>query len=220
MGVFLLPKVAGMPNTLKAISKTEDELRVGNYIALFGGKDLEGEHFTAQTDFESSYTKTGVLYVDWEHGIGRQIDGKASPGPDDVLGYVDWRTRKTDDLGVWVERVLDRRNQYMKYIEPLIEAGMIANSSEAVKAGVVTTENGEIKRWPLYKDALTVMPMEPRMMTENVISAVKGLAKDYPHLEALLPEEPEGSTHDVTEGKEGGEYQDIQLRAQAILALD
>jgi hypothetical protein len=218
--LFLLPKAARMPNVLKAVSKTEEELRVGNYIALFGGKDLEGEHFTARTDFESSYTKTGVLYVDWEHGLGQKIDGKASPGPDDVLGYVDWNSRKTDEMGVWVERVLDRRNQYMKYIEPLIEAGMIANSSEAVKAGVVTTKSGEIEKWPLYKDALTVMPMEPRMMTENVISAVKGLAKDYPHLEALLLEEPDGSTQGATAGNEGGEYRNIQLKARAMLALD
>jgi hypothetical protein len=83
-----------MPNELKAISKTDTELRVGNYIALFGGKDLEGEHFTPETDFTSSYTKTGVLYVDWEHGLGKKIDGKSAPGPDDVLGYVDWKTAK------------------------------------------------------------------------------------------------------------------------------
>jgi hypothetical protein len=58
------------------------------------------------------------------------------------------------------------------------------------------------------------------MMTDNVISAVKGLARTYPNLESLLPEEPEGSTHDETVGDEGGEYQHIQLRARAILALD
>ena len=209
-----------MPNNLKAISKTDDELRVGNYIALFGGKDLEGEHFTSNTDFDSSYTKTGVLYIDWEHGMGQELDGKVAPGPDDVLGYVDWKTAKPDDMGMWVERVLDRRNQYVKYLEVLIDAGVIANSSQAVVNDVVTTKSGEIQRWPLKKDALTVMPMEPRMMTENVISAVKGLAKTYPNLEALLPEEPEGSTHNATVGDEGGEYQNIQLRARAILALD
>jgi hypothetical protein len=211
-----------MPNTLKAISKTDEELRVGNYIALFGGEDLEGEHFTSETDFESSYTKTGVLYVDWEHGLGREVDGKTAPGPDDVLGYVDWKSRKTDGLGVWVERILDRRNQYMKYLETLIEAGLIANSTEAIESSVVTTKSGEIQKWPLRKDTLTVMPMEPRMMTENVISAVKGLAKAYPHLEALLLEEPgDGSSADaMADSESGGEYQDIQLRARAILALD
>jgi len=108
----------------------------------------------------------------------------------------------------------------VKYLEILIDAGMIANSSQAVVNDIVRTKSGEIQKWPLYKDALTVMPMEPRMMTDNVISAVKGLARTYPNLEALLLEEPEGSTHGATVGDEGGEYQDIQLRAQAMLALD
>ena len=210
-----------MTNTLKAISKTDDELRVGNYIALFGGKDLDGEHFTSDTDFESSYTKTGVLYVDWEHGIGKEVDGKEAPGPDDVLGYVDWKSHKIDEMGIWVERILDRRNLYMKYLETLIEADMIGNSTEAVEDSVITTKSGEIQKWPLRKDTLTVMPMEPRMMTENVISAVKGLAKSYPNLEALLLEESQDSTRNATEdGESGGKYQHIQLRARALLALD
>ena len=212
-------------NALKAISKTDEELRVGNYIALFGGKDLEGEHFTPETDFESSYTKTGVLYVDWEHGFGKTVDGKTSPGPDDILGYVDWKTTKVDDMGVWVERVLNRRNQYIQYIETLIEEGLIANSTEAVEAGVEKTKSGEIQKWPLRRDTLTVMPMEPRMMSENVISAVKGLAKANPKLEALLPQEVgETSSADAKPGEsDSGEikkFQRIQLRAHAKLALD
>jgi hypothetical protein len=213
MGVY-------MSNNLKAISKTDEELRVGNYIALFGGKDLEGEHFTPQTDFESSYTKTGVLYIDWEHRMGKELDGESAPDPDDVLGYVDWKTAKPDEMGMWVERVLDRRNQYVKYLEVLIDAKMIGNSSEAYTPDVVTTKSGEIEKWPLMRDTLTVMPMEPRMMTDNVIGAVKGLAKTYPILEALLPEKSEDLTHNATEDNEGGEYQHIQLRARAILALD
>ena len=209
-----------MANNLKAISKTDDELRVGNYIALFGGKDLEGEHFTKSTNFESAYTKTGRLYVDWEHGMGKDIDGKTAPGPDDVLGYVDWKTAKPDEMGMWVERILDRRNQYVKYLEVLIDAGLIGNSSATTNGGAEVSKSGEITRWPLERDTLTVMPMEPRMMTENVISAVKGLAKDNPNLETLLLEKPEGLTQGVTEDNEGGEYQHIQLRARAILALD
>ena len=57
-------------------------------------------------------------------------------------------------------------------------------------------------------------------MTANVIGAVKGLAKAYPHLEALLLEGSKDLTRNVTADDEGGEYQDIQLRARAMLALD
>ena len=205
--------------TLKTISKTQDELRVGNYIALFGGKDIEGEHFTKSTDFTSLYTKSGVLFVDWEHGMGQALDGNTSPGPNEILGYVDWKTAKPDEMGLWVERVLDRRNAYMQYIEVLIDAGMIANSTEALIDGIEKTKSGEIEKWPLRRDTLTVSPMEPRMMTANVIGAVKGLAKAYPHLEALLLEGSKDPTHNATVGNEGGEYQDIQLRARAMLAL-
>jgi len=173
-----------MTNELKAISKTDDELRVANYIVLFGGRDLEGianenkntdgttgEYFTKATALDSAYTETGRLLVDWEHG--HAPDGE--PQRDDVLGYVDWSTKTIDDKGVWVERVLNRRNAYMRYLEQLVEAGMVGNSSEAVPGKAAKGEDGEIKVWPLKRDTLTVTPMEPRMMKENVLQAYKAL---------------------------------------------
>ena len=101
-----------MDNHLKTISKTADELRVGNYIVLYGGKDLEDEHFTKATKFDSMFTKTGVLYVDWEHRSGELKD--------EVLGLVDWKSARSDEHGLFVERVLDRRNQYVQWLEELI----------------------------------------------------------------------------------------------------
>lgn len=166
-------------NALKTISKTDDELRVANYIALYGGRDLEGEYFTTETEFDSSYTKTGRLYVDWEHGFGPALDDEG-PDKDEVLGYVDWQTMKSDGRGLWVERVLDRRNNYMQYLETLIDNGLIGNSSEAVVGKVKKTEDGQITRWPLRRDTLTVQPMEPRMLTENVIGALKALNLEAP----------------------------------------
>ena len=86
-----------MDNALKAISRTDDTLTVGNYIVLFGGRDLEGivpgtskvfwtnpdgsrgEYFTPETDVSSPYTKAGTFMVDWQHGEGREILG-VGPG--------------------------------------------------------------------------------------------------------------------------------------------
>ena len=110
-------------NALKSLVKTDDHLTVGNYIVMFGDektKDLDKEWFTKNTKLESAYTRTGVLHVDWEHGHGKAMDG-VGPAYDDILGTVDWSTMKVDDQGVWVERVLERRSQYMSLIEPLIE---------------------------------------------------------------------------------------------------
>jgi len=171
-------------NALKAVSETPEELRVENYIVLFGGRDLtgefqknrdgsKGEYFTPDTELTSEYTKSGVLHVDWEHG---QDPDSVGAGRDVVLGYVDWKTARTDERGVFVQRVLNRRNKYLKYIEPLIHEGLVGNSSEAIPDGVLKADNGQIKKWPLRRDTLTVTPMEPRMISDNALAALKALS--------------------------------------------
>jgi len=172
-------------NSLKAISKTDDELRVANYIALFGGRDATGvvhganadgslgEYFTAETEFDSDYTKTGVLYVDFEHGEDPDDMGLNS---DVVLGVVDWKTAKKDDRGLFVERVLNRRQKYIEWIEPLIEEGLVGNSSQSIEGQATKNSHGAIIKWPLKRDTLTVNPMEPRMLSENAFQAIKNLS--------------------------------------------
>jgi len=185
-------------NALKAISKTEKVLRVANYIVLFGDedhRDLEGiasprknadgsagEFFTADTQFESDYTATGTLYMDWEHGL--KLD-KVGPGRDDILGYVDWKSARVDDTGVWAERVLNRSRKYMSFVEKLIDAGILSTSSEAMMDGAKKTTNGEWLVWPLRRDTLTVTPMEPRMMDDNTLVALKALSAEFPYVESL-----------------------------------
>lgn len=171
-----------MRNELKAVSKTEETLRVSNYILLFGGRDLTGEYFTKNTEIESAYTKSGVLHVDFEHGLDPDKVGMSA---DDVLGYVDWSTAKVDDTGIFVERVLNRSARYMSRLETLIEAGLVGNSSEAVKGKTERTADGEIKRWPLIRDTLTFTPAEPRMVTGNALKAAKELYKAYPNSKSL-----------------------------------
>lgn len=171
-----------MDNHLKTLSKTDTELVIGNYIVLFGGKDLAGEYFTKSTRFESGYTDSGLLYVDFEHGL--DPDGM---GLDDshVLGFVDWKSAKTDDRGVFVERILNRRAKYVDYLVQMIEAGIVGNSSESIRGKAKRTRDGEITHWPLKRDTLTVTPMEPRMVTENVIAAAKSLAAAFPGSRSL-----------------------------------
>lgn len=195
-------------NAIKTISKTDEEMRVGNYIVMFGGivktangqSDLTGERFVSAPleSFESDYTKTGFLHVDWEHGLDPDNVGNHK---DVVLGYVDWKTAKIDDKGIFVERVLNRRNQYMQYLESLIDAGLIGNSSEA--AEYKKSKEGDILEWRLKRDSLTVMPAEPRMMTQNVITAMKSLGLEVPPSEGVttLDDEAEGG-QDKTEAQE------------------
>ncbi|WP_298929224.1 hypothetical protein [uncultured Ramlibacter sp.] len=171
-----------MDNHLKTLSKTENDLVVGNYIVLFGGKDLAGEFFTKSTRLESGYTDSGLLYVDFEHGLDPD-----NMGIDDshVLGVVDWKSAKADDKGVFVERVLNRRAKYVDLLVEMIEAGLVGNSSEAVRGKTMRKRDGEITLWPLKRDTLTLTPMEPRMLTENVMSAAKSLFEVFPRSRSL-----------------------------------
>lgn len=180
-----------MPNALKTISKNGDELRVGNYIILFNSRDLEfalkgtnpdgtlGEYFRPDVEVESEATKTGSLPIDFEHGEDTQVRG-------DVLGYVDWKTARRDERGWFVERVLNRRAKYIQFLEELIEAGLIGNSSEADPQGVKRLDDGAITRWPLIRDTLTVRPAEPQMLQGNALRALKALSNEFPAAKRLL----------------------------------
>ena len=169
-------------NTLKSISSTPDELRVGNHIVLFGGKDLHGEYFTKNTAFESAYTRSGVLHVDFEHGY--DMDGSGNDHHN-ILGVVDWKSAKVTDSGLFVERVLNRRAEYVQYLEELIAEGLIGTSSEAIAGTTKRTGSGEITEWPLMRDSLTVTPAEPRMINGNSLNAIKSLKSFFPSSKTL-----------------------------------
>ncbi len=176
-------------NTLKTISQSDEQWVVGNYIVLFGGRDASafgyvgntkpihknadgtlGEYFTPQTDLESEYTKAlQRLPVDWEHGIMELSD-------DEILGYVDWSTKTIDDKGVFVQRILNRRNQYVKWIEELNGLGYeFGTSSQAVDGKSERADDGALVKWPLKRDTLTYQPAEPRMLSSNALTALKAL---------------------------------------------
>ena len=171
-----------MSNHLKTISTSGNDLVVGNYMVLFGGRDLVGEYFTKNTRFDSNFTDLGLLYVDFEHG--RDVDSTGNE-ESNVLGVVDWKSARADDKGFFVHRVLNRRAQYVEFLSELIEAGIVGNSSESVRGKAVRTKEGEITAWPLKRDTLTVTPMEPRMVTSNVLAAAKSLAEAFPHSKSL-----------------------------------
>lgn len=224
-------------NALKAISIDGDTMRVGNYMALWNCRDMEGyasarinkdgsigEYFAPETTFESDYTKTGRLYVDFDHGTGATGDGDdlPAPGRDDVLGYVDWKSAKRDKRGLWVERVLYLRNKYMEFVKPLIEAELIGSSSEAVESKVQKGADGRLINWPLRRDSLTVIPMEWRMMTENpvIAKAFVGLMKS---ISLELPELPEPTQEPQDDGKgDGGpsrlDVERARAKAEATLS--
>lgn len=171
-----------MENNLKAVSITDTEFRVANYMILFGGRDVTGEYFTAETEIDSPYTKSGMIHVDFEHGLDPDKMGMDS---NEVLGYIDWKTAKIDDTGVFVERVLNRQARYMDRIETLIKSGLLGTSSEAIQGKTERQADGRITKWPLMRDSLTFTPAEPRMISTNALRAAKSLRIDMPDSKSL-----------------------------------
>lgn len=199
-------------NALKTVGKTDDELRVANYMVLFGGRDLEGiasprknpdgsrgEFFTKSTKFDSPYTDLGFLYVDWEHGMAPDDE----PDADEPLGYVDWKSAKIDDKGLFVERVLNRRNRYIQFIEDLFDEGIFGASSEAIGSGVQKGPDGEIKAWPLRRDTLTTQPMDPRQLSQNTITRIKTLSQRIPALKSIVNQATPDATPEASAAETG-----------------
>ncbi len=176
-------------------------------MILWGGRDLEGvsnvdplhrggtfkvnadgsigNYFTPETKFASDFTATGQLLIDWEHGRDPdQADpdpAARAPGAYDVFGYVDMKSARMDDKGLLTRRVLNRHNQYVQWLMELESLGILSNSTEAVPGKVERKANGEITVWPLYRDTITVSPMEPRMeFTANQLRAIKALKLTIP----------------------------------------
>jgi hypothetical protein len=229
-----LPQRIPAGNALKTVGKTTTELRVANYMCLFGGRDLEGlasprrnadgsrgEYFTKATKFSSPYTEVGVLYEDWEHGIAPADE----PGADEPLGIVDWKTAKITDKGLFVERVLNRRNQYVQFLEELIDQGLIGTSSQAIPTGVQKAADGHITAWPLMRDTLTVAPMEPRNLTDNQLQAIKRAGERLPALKSIFaawqtaPEANAGGESGQTPGVAAMEAQRLSLELD-LLEID
>lgn len=199
---------------LKVVDTTATELICEGPLVLFGGRDLSGERFTKSTRFDSPYTRLGMLHIDWEHGeepdrdhTGRKI---RQPGRDDILGYVDWKSARVDDeIGVLARHVLDRREWYVReFVEPLVRAELVGTSSEAAPKGIRKSLDGTIQAWPLKRQSLTVMPMEPRMMLEHQLRVVKSLAKYSPALKALLRK---GGQETAADGRDARRALEIEL---------
>lgn len=191
----------------------EEQLVLEGYLALFGGKDLTGETFTPDTRFDSSYTRSNHVLVDWEHGM--EPDGvKNQPGRDDILGTVDYLTARKDDIGLLARHVLDRREMYVKeFIEPLARAGLLGSSSEATPKAIIR-KDGIIEQWPLKRQSFTVNPAEPRLLTEKQMQVMKSLGFKSPSKDAKdgVDSDSEPTNGDIKMSEENENKPDVDAQ--------
>ncbi len=204
-------------NELKSIATTDDFWAVGNHIILWGDPehtDLEGhmstrtnpdgtmgEYFTKGVQWQSEFTERGYIDVDCEHG--RDPDPNA-PKRNDILGQVDMKSARETDLGLWAIRLLDRQNEYVQALRVLSDNGLIrlGSSTEPVQGKTVKTDDGGIQVWPLFRDSITVTPMEHRMIVTNNLTEIKSsiqtLGEILPDLTELEIEEEAEYVEDET----------------------
>ena len=130
--------------------KSLDNGKVGGYLVMFGGEDLQGDFFTKSTDFGTA-TKTDVWFnhrqpLETKGGDLLTIKQKIGDGEITI-----------DDTGVFLEAVLYNREQYDQMLDSL------GWSSGTAAHLVERKSSGEITHWPLGLDAsLTPIPAEPR----------------------------------------------------------
>ena len=154
---------------------------VKGYLVRFGDTktaDLEGDYFTASTDYGFPVAKGQrvPLNVYYHHGMDSQV-GKKSIG----TGYV-----KMDDTGLWYEAQLDMADEYGSMIAKLCKQGKMGFSSGAAGHLVERKSMGgaaEITRWPIAEASITPTPAEYR-------NSVKTL-KEYYGMEPMMDMEEE-----------------------------
>jgi hypothetical protein len=114
----------------------------------FNGQDIEGEHFSKDTNFAFDwFAERPLLY---QHGLDKGTGMS-------VVGRV--KSWAITDLGVWTKAQLDAQNEYFEAIRQLIQEGKLFFSSGAMRHLVeVNRKSGEIKRWPWVELSLTPTP--------------------------------------------------------------
>ena len=152
---------------------------VKGYLVRFGDTktaDLEGDYFTASTDYGFPVAKGQrvPLNVYYHHGMDAAV-GKKSIG----TGFI-----KMDDTGLWYEAQLDMADEYGSMIAKLCKQGKMGFSSGAAGHLVERKSMGgaaEITRWPIAEASITPTPAEYR-------NSVKTL-KEYYGMEPMMEEE-------------------------------
>lgn len=158
--------------------------KVGGYLVYFtdaNRPDLQGDYFTAQTDF-GGYPVKGALAL-YHHGLDPEL-GASKIG--ELVAI------KQDGIGLWVEAQLDLANQYAAAIEKMVQRGVLSWSSGALPQSVQVDTDGHIRRWYIVEGSLTPTPAEPfGTRIRNIKSVTDGTPR---FMDLLASEEVTGET--------------------------
>lgn len=169
----------------------------GNEIAGFlvqppepGVNDLQREHFAVDTDYALDlYGERPLLF---HHGL----DGGIGINK---IGVIKALTPR--DGGLWMQAILDERNEYVDYVRKLIDMGALGLSSGSLPHLVQIETDGTIKRWPIIEGSLTHTPADPRtrvMTVKSYLDAIKTTADTEGQRGADAPAEPVKAEVEIT----------------------
>jgi hypothetical protein len=154
------------PSQVKATVIDEDHFRL---LAIpfggpLGGKDLDGEFFSAKTDIKPDwFTERPVL---WHHGQDRYMS-------DTVVGKATDLTLEDD--GWWVDVWIKHGEQRAELIKRLASKAPLYGSSGTIGYLRKAAKGGEILVWPYVEQTLTTSPQN----TLSVAKPAKALLDDY-----------------------------------------
>jgi len=180
--------------------------KFGGYLVRFGNPDatdLTGDYFTKDTDFDlGDGDKPTAIYYD--HGLDPAIGRKKIGAGKMTL----------DDVGVWLEFQLQRRDEYEKAIAEYAAQGKFGLSSGTAPHLVERKKVGkanQITSWPLGIDAsVTPTPAEPRTM-------VLPLKSYRPAHFALTDIASSNDSIGEAKGEAGQPSQSAEQRARALM---
>lgn len=153
--------------SVKILGEDEKVAIVGGYGVVFGGRDLEGDTFTKETE----------LWLDLVPAKPIMYEHTFSPIKDAIGRSV---KERMDDFGVYLEAALDKQQSYIEEVLRLVKEGKLGWSSGSV-GHLVDRLRGMIKRWPIVEYSLTLTPAEPRTLgVEQVKSFYNTAGIDLP----------------------------------------
>lgn len=166
-------------DTLKAL---DDKGRVGGYAVRFtdpSHRDSYGDYFTKDT-YLGAHQGDGVDIL-FHHGMPLQTSRRMTEAQKQAFeafrNHIFSGTAKTkkDDVGLFVEVVLDMADAYEKAVFGLVKAQKLGWSSGSTWHMVKRTDDGEITRWPIIEISLTPQPAEVlnKAVTLKAIESLK-----------------------------------------------
>ena len=213
-----------MDRTLKVINETSTHVIAGGYGVVFGGVDLEGETFTADTDFMLGRIKQ--LPVFFDHTLESVVQTKDGSryvlkGIDEPLGKVIEIT--PDDVGLYMRLMFEKQAAYWPIAEAMLDSGK-AGLSTGPASHLVRYDGPIIKRWPIVETSITLTPAEPRTIG---VERLKQLMDDNEDIRVLVStaehadnDTPQSTPEAEPEARERGDAgKALQLKAQAYLSI-